>query len=131
MIKVICPQCKGPFDADINLNSMDTKCPACGEGFHAGAALSEHDWEAVSWIQRWHDWYEVASRPGLLRDSRILPALATEISRLPSYPTSIEFQKILKELSAAFPTRQMRNSSVLAESVVKDAIHRAIRRGLQ
>ena len=89
--------------------------------------ISGYEWAAVSWIQRWHDWYEIASRPGLLRDGRVLPHLAETFGGLRVYPSFKEFQEVLKVLSGAFPTRQMRNSSLLSDDFIRDAIDDAVR----
>ena len=89
--------------------------------------ISSYEWAAVSWIQRWHDWYEIASRPGLLRDGRVLPRLAERFKGLKRYPTTQEFQEVLKVLSGAFPTRQMRDSSLLSDDSIRDTIDEAVK----
>ena len=95
--------------------------------FSLAYEISGREWSEVSWIQRWHDWYEIASRPGLTRDSRVLCALGKEIAALGSYPSTKAFQRISKSLANVFPTRHLRDSSLLDELQVSSAVAKAVR----
>ena len=94
--------------------------------------ISRFEWPEVQWIRRWDDWHQLAFRPGLLRDKRILLALGESISRLPEYPSRQQFRKVVMILGEAFPTRHLRDSAFLGDAeitqtvdeVVESAIHR-------
>ncbi len=85
-------------------------------------------WNQVRWIQRWDDWHQLAFRPGLLRDSRVLAALGETMSRLNTYPTRERFREIVKHLGDAFPTRRLRDSSLLASEKVLRTVNEAVRK---
>jgi len=84
-------------------------------------------WNEVRWIQRWDDWHQLAFRPGLLRDPRVLAALGDSMSRLKTYPTRETFREIVKRLGDAFPTRRMRDSSLLDPEKVLQTVNDAVR----
>jgi len=88
--------------------------------------ISGFDWNEVRWIQRWDDWHQLAFRPGLLRDPRILRALGKAISALASYPTRETFRNIVKRLGEAFPTRHHRDSSLLSNDVIEKTVAHAL-----
>jgi hypothetical protein len=88
--------------------------------------ISAYDWSDVGWIKRWHDWYEIASRPGLLRDRRVLRALAARVAVLDSYPSNSEFQEIAKSLGAEFPTRRLRDSALLSDKEICRTVEAAV-----
>ncbi|HET6662407.1 MAG TPA: hypothetical protein VFH16_21060 [Rubrobacter sp.] len=77
--------------------------------------ISGFEWPEVQWIKRWDDWHQLAFRPGMLRDKRIIRAVGERISRLPHYPSRQEFREIVKVLGEAFPTRRLRDSTFLAD----------------
>jgi len=76
--------------------------------------ISRFPWAEVEWIERWDDWHQISFRPGVLRDRRVLHSLGVSISRLPHYPSRQSFRAIAKKLGGAFPTRDFRDSTVLA-----------------
>ena len=84
-------------------------------------------WNEVRWIQRWDDWHQLAFRPGLLRDPRVLAALGSIMSRLKTYPTREAFREIVKRLGDEFPTRRMRDSSLLVPEKVMQSVNDAVR----
>jgi len=88
--------------------------------------ISAFDWNEVRWIQRWDDWQQVAFRPGLLRDPRIIHALGIAILALATYPTREIFRNIVKKLGEDFPTRQHRDSSLLSDDVIEKAVSGAL-----
>lgn len=88
--------------------------------------ISAFDWSEVRWIQRWDDWQQVAFRPGLLRDRRIIHALGIAISALATYPTREIFRNTMKKLGENFPTRQHRDSSLLSDDVIEKAVASAL-----
>ncbi len=88
--------------------------------------ISAFDWNEVNWIQRWDDWHQLAFRPGLLRDRRIVRKLGKGISALTTYPTRERFRNIVKKLGDSFPTRQHRDSSLLSDDVIEKAVADAL-----
>lgn len=88
--------------------------------------ISAFDWSDVCWIRRWDDWNQLAFRPGLLRDSRIISALGTAVSNLNSYPTRQAFRDVAKKLGEAFPTRRHRDSSLLSDDLIEQTVVGAI-----
>lgn len=92
--------------------------------------ISAHPWEAVRWIERWDDWHQIAFRPTISRDPRILAQLGASIRRASRYPTRLEFRAIVKTLGDRFPTRRLVNTEVLSDVDVaratRDAVWRAI-----
>jgi len=88
--------------------------------------ISDFDWNEVGWIQRWDDWQQIAFRPGLLRDPRIIHALGIAISALATYPTREVFRNVVKKLVEDFPTRQHRDSSLLSDDVIEKAVSGAL-----
>ena len=88
--------------------------------------ISYFDWNEVRWIQRWDDWQQIAFRPGLLRDPRIIHVLGIAISALATYPTREVFRNVVKKLVEDFPTRQLRDSSLLSDDVIEKAIAGAL-----
>lgn len=88
--------------------------------------ISAWQWDEVSWIQRWDDWHQLAFRPGLLRDRRIIRTLGRALSRSQSYPTRETFREAVKRLGEAFPTRRHRDSSLLPDDAIDKAITSAL-----
>jgi len=84
-------------------------------------------WNEVRWIQRWDDWHQLAFRPGLLRDTRVLAALGDAIDQLRAYPTREVFREIVKRLGDDFPTRRLRDSSLLTPDKILVTVNEAIR----
>jgi hypothetical protein len=80
----------------------------------------------VRWIRRWDDWHQLAFRPGLLRDKRIMRALGEGISRLPEYPSRQMFREIVKVLGEAFPTRRLRDSTFVEDAEIAETVEEAI-----
>ena len=93
-----------------------------------GYEISEYDWEDVNWIRRLEDWYQIASRPGLVRDKRILRVLGRRIKDMATNVSSDQIREIAKDLVKAFPTRKFRDSSQLSnehiETVVSEIVDR-------
>ncbi len=92
--------------------------------------ISKFEWSEVRWIRRWDDWHQLAFRPGLLRDKRILRTLGESISRLHEYPSRQQFRKVIKILGEAFPTRRLRDSVLLDDAkvarIVEETVESAI-----
>lgn len=88
--------------------------------------LSEFEWSDVQWIKRFEDWYEIASRPGLIRDNRILRILGKRIKTLAKYPSPDQLRAIAKGLVKAFPTRRLRDSSLLSDEYIGNAVKQVI-----
>ena len=88
--------------------------------------IAEYKWEDVKWLERWDDWHQLAFRPGLVRDPRIMIKLGKHISKLKRYPSCEEYRTILMILRDAFPTKKMRDSSGFTDrkisKIIKDAI---------
>lgn len=87
-------------------------------------------WSSVSWIRRWDDWQQMAFRPSILRDRRIVDALATSLADLPAYPTRLQFRAIVKRLGLAFPTRSMRDTSVYGDARIQSTVASALAQAL-
>ena len=92
--------------------------------------ISEFAWEDVEWIKRWDDWNQLEFRPGLLRDRRVLELLGREISAQARYPNREEFRAIVKILADEFPTRKMRDSSVLPDEEIRKRVAAAVYRSM-
>lgn len=90
--------------------------------------ISGFEWSHVQWIRRWDDWNQLAFRPGLLRDQRIVLALGRRVSRLSKYPSRREFREILKMLGDAFPTRRFRDSSLLGDPQIDRTVREVVER---
>jgi hypothetical protein len=88
--------------------------------------ISGFEWPEVRWIRRWDDWHQLAFRPGLLRDKRIMRALGEGISRLPEYPSRQKFREIVKVLGEAFPTRRLRDSTFVDDAEIAETVEEAI-----
>jgi hypothetical protein len=88
--------------------------------------ISAFPWDEVCWIQRWDDWHQLAFRPGLLRDHRIIHALGKSVSALKTYPTREKFRNTVKRLGDAFPTRHHRDSSLLSGDVIEKVVAGAL-----
>lgn len=88
--------------------------------------ISGFEWSEVRWIRRWDDWHQLAFRPGLLRDKRIMRTLGEDISRLTEYPSRKEFREIVKVLGEAFPTRRLRDSTFLGGEEIKRTVDEAV-----
>jgi len=89
--------------------------------------IAAFKWDEVRWIQRWDDWNQLAFRPGLLRDPRVLEALGATMNRLKTYPTHDMFREMVKCLVEAFPTRRMRDSSFLPADKILQTVNGAVR----
>lgn len=88
--------------------------------------IGKFEWREVRWIRRWDDWHQLAFRPGLLRDKRIIRAFGEGISRLPRYPSRQEFREMVKVLGEAFPTRRLRDSTFLADIEIAQTVEEAV-----
>lgn len=88
--------------------------------------IAAFDWSDVAWIDRWQDWYEIASRPGLIRDARIVVALGQAVLQLAKYPTKDEFRGIAKKLAEAFPTKRYKDSSLLDNGTITAFVAEAV-----
>jgi len=88
--------------------------------------LSEFEWSDVQWIKRFEDWYEIASRPGLIRDKRILRILGQRIKNLAKYPSPDQMRAIAKGLVKAFPTRRLRDTSLLGDEYIGNAVKEVV-----
>jgi len=88
--------------------------------------LSKFRWEEVKWIKRWSFVHEITARPALLRDKRIFIALGEEISSLKNYPTNDQFREIMKLLTQEFPTKNYRESLIIADHEVERRIKKAV-----
>ena len=92
--------------------------------------IAQFKWADVRWMKRWNDWYEIASRPGLTRDIRVLKCLGRAISGLKEYPSGAEIREIAKTLAASFPTKQLRDSSSLSDEYIEETVHSCIQQVL-
>lgn len=88
-----------------------------------GYEISLFDWDDVSWIKGIEDWYQLVSRPGILRDERILKCLKKEILSFDKYPSADTMREIAKGLGKEFPTKRLRDSTVLDDKTVKNVVH--------
>ena len=93
-----------------------------------GYEISEYDWEDINWIRRLEDWYQIASRPGLVRDKRILRILGRRIKYLKLHVSSDQVREIAKDLVKAFPTRKFRDSSQLSDEYIETVVREAVDR---
>lgn len=93
-----------------------------------GYEISVFDWDDVSWIKGIEDWYQLASRPGILRDERILKYLKKEILSFDEYPSADMMREIAKGLGKEFPTKHLSDSTVLNDETIKNAVHLAVNR---
>jgi len=89
--------------------------------------LSSYPWDEVSWIKKWAYVHEITARPSLLRDERIFGTLGRYIDELSIYPTVEEFREIMKNLAKAFPTKQFRDSSLLADDEIDTQVSKAVK----
>lgn len=88
--------------------------------------ISKFDWEEINWLQRWHDWYEISSRPKLTSDERILDQIGCEISKLDAYPSGKEFREIIKKIGSKFPTKSPTDTSLFSDDDIKKTVKNAI-----
>ncbi|MGB2938488.1 MAG: hypothetical protein WBD05_09895 [Phycisphaerae bacterium] len=88
--------------------------------------ISAFDWSEVEWIKRWSDWHALANRPGVLRDKRILPELGRAVGNLVSYPSRKAFREIAKNMGDAFPTRRLRDSSLLSDDEIRQVVRQVV-----
>jgi hypothetical protein len=88
--------------------------------------ISGFEWPEVQWIRRWDDWHQLAFRPGLLRDKRVIRAFGEGICRLPEYPSRQEFRVMAKVLGEAFPTRRLRDSTFLEDAQIVQTVQKAL-----
>ncbi|GMR21078.1 MAG: hypothetical protein BMS9Abin36_1677 [Gammaproteobacteria bacterium] len=93
-----------------------------------GYEISEYDWEDIDWIRRLEDWYQIASRPGLVRDKRILRILGRRIKDMAINVSSGQIREIAKDLVKAFPTRKFRDSSQLSEKHIETVVSEVVDR---
>jgi len=89
--------------------------------------ISAFDWSEVEWIKRWDDWYRLAFRPGLVRDKRIIKALGDVIAELGTYPSAKYFREIVKLLCKAFPTKHLKDSSLLTEEKIIQVVRETLK----
>jgi hypothetical protein len=92
--------------------------------------ISQFKWADVKWMRRWNDWYEIASRPGLTRDIRVLQSLGKAISGLKEYPSGTQFREIAKSLAEFFPTKQLRDTSGFSDEHIRKTVRSCIERVL-
>ncbi len=90
--------------------------------------IARFEWCEVAWLKRWDDWNQIAFRPGLLRDPRILNALGNHMLSLDEYPSRGAFRNIAKMLGEKFPTRRFRDSSFFTKDDIQKAVTEAIAR---
>lgn len=88
--------------------------------------ISKFDWEDVNWIKRWHDWYEICSRPKLIEDERILNQLGCEISKLETYPSGEKFRKIIQKVGSTFSTKSQTDTSLFDRKEIKEIVKNAV-----
>lgn len=91
-----------------------------------GYELSEFEWDDINWIIRLEDWYQLASRPGIIRDGRILRYLGKIVKSLSHYPLHTHIREIAKTLGDKFPTRRYRDSSLLNDNHIRKVIKEAV-----
>jgi hypothetical protein len=90
--------------------------------------ISALDWDEVAWLREWDNWRQLARRPGLFRDRRVLRTLGEAIGRFRVYPSNSGFRTILRTLGNSFPTRPYRDSSFLSNEAVNSAVLDAVAR---
>lgn len=88
--------------------------------------ISAFDWNEVEWIKGWDSWHQLAFRPGILRDKRIIAALREAIIQIPKFPSRLEFRAIVKLLGKDFPSRRPRESGVLNDEVIRKIVKDAV-----
>jgi hypothetical protein len=93
--------------------------------------ISAFDWSEVEWIKRWDDWFRLAFRPGLVRDKRIIKVLGNVISELETYPSAKYFREITKLLCKAFPTKHLKDSSLLNEDKIIQVVRETLKQAKQ
>lgn len=91
-----------------------------------GYEMSAFEWDVIGWITRLEDWYQLASRPGITRDRRILRYLGEMLKGVSHYPSHAQVRDIAKALGEEFPTRHYRESSLLSDSHIKEAVREAV-----
>lgn len=81
----------------------------------------------IAWMRRWSDWITLVESPGILRDMRILGSLNAALGPRGSSLTRLQFRRLAKELRSEFSTaRTFRDSSVLSETAIREAVQRAV-----
>jgi len=93
--------------------------------------ISAFDWSEVKWIKRWDDWFHLAFRPGLVRDKRIINVLGNVIEELETYPSAKNFREIAKLLCKAFPTKHLKDSSLLNKEKIIQIIRETLKQAKQ
>lgn len=89
--------------------------------------ISAFSWDAVSWLRRWDDWHQICFRPGIIRDKRILIHLGQEVSKLPKYPSTDQFRRIVKELGDFFSTKDYKDSVYLDDEMIRSKVKSVVR----
>ena len=115
------PDSLRPANADKNLQYSDL---AHKRKDHLSLCfeIAAFDWGEIKWIRRWDDWHQIAFRPALIRDRRILRGLGGAISKLVEYPSRRTFRQIVKGLGEAFPTKRLRDTMHLSENELVDIL---------
>ena len=98
---------------------------------YAGYEISKFEWSDVEWIRRWDDWHQIAFRPSLVRDPRLLRALGQSITSLETYPSRAQFRTIVKLLGEEFPTRKLRETSILPDQTLVEAVSRVVSQAMR
>jgi len=88
--------------------------------------IAQLEWWQVCWLRRWDDWHQLAARPALIRDERIVEALGTAIGLMPHYPTGKQFREIAKQLGERFPTKRPRESRFLNDDEIVRIVGEAV-----
>lgn len=83
----------------------------------------KYNWEDISWVGDWFNWITLMESPGLMRDSRVIPALKETVSSI-SHPLSKkEFRAFAKSLRKFFSTKgEYRDTSGVKDNEIRRII---------
>lgn len=93
--------------------------------------IGAFSWPDIEWIRRWDDWHQIAFRPSLIRDPRLLRALSEAITSSERYPSREEFRTIVKLLGEEFPTRKARDTTMLPEDTLVGTVSRVVTQAMR
>jgi len=65
----------------------------------------KYSWEDISWVGNWFNWITLMESPGLIRDSRVMPAMKQIVKSLGRTITKNEFRALAKSLRKFFSTK--------------------------
>ena len=88
----------------------------------------KYSWEDISWVGDWFNWITLTESPGLMRDSRIIPAMKNIAKILGRTITKNEFRAFAKGLRKFFSTKgEYRDTSGISDDEIREIITKSAR----